>query len=119
MSYQKYGNKSIVVNGIKFQSKLESDRYQQLKLLERAGEISNLQLQVEFQIYKGWIDPNTGEKHRSKYYIADFVYIDKHGHMKIVEDTKGVETDVFRLKWEYVQSEYPDYIFRKVTKEDI
>ena len=52
MSYQKFGNKPTIVDGIKFSSRLESERFTQLKLLEQAGEICGLMLQVEFQILK-------------------------------------------------------------------
>ena len=113
----KYNAKKTEVNGITFDSKLEAERYEQLVLLERAGDISNLQLQPEFQIYKGWKDPKTGEKHKSRFYVGDFLYIDNVTHVKVVEDTKGMETPDFRLKWEYVQSEYPDYVFLKVTRD--
>lgn len=120
MSYQKFGNKPTVVNGIKFQSKLESDRYTQLRLLEQAGEISGLMLQVEFQILKGWINSETGEKIRSRHYVADFVYFDHATHQWIIEDTKGQETAEFRLKWDYMKSQYgKEYVLRKVTREDI
>lgn len=119
MSYQKYGNKSIVVNGIKFQSKLESDRYQQLMLLAQAGEICDLSLQFEFQIIHGCINPETGEKQKSSYYVADFVYLDCRNHKWIAEDTKGVETKDFKLKWKIVKSMYPGYTFRKLTRKDV
>lgn len=119
MSYQKYGNKSIVVNGIKFQSKLESERYEQLMLLERAGEISGLKLQFGLQINPPWTNPYTGAKLKGSMYYADFFYIDNRNNKMIIEDTKGVETDVFRLKWNLVQSLYPQYEFRKVRREDI
>ena len=115
----KYNAKKTVVNGITFSSKLESERYQQLMLLERAGEISGLQLQVEFQIFKGYISPDTGEKTKSVTYIADFVYINNGTNQMIVEDTKGVETPDFRLKWKLAKSQYPEYEFRKVTRDDI
>lgn len=115
----KYRSKKVVIDRITFASKLEGTRYIQLKLLQEQGEIANLKLQPEFQIFKGWVDPKTGEKHRSKFYVGDFMYIDTKTHRWIVEDTKGVETDIFRLKWEYVQSEYPDFVFRKLTKNDV
>ena len=115
----KYHSRKVTINGITFASKLEAERYQQLVLLSKAKEIFNLQLQPEFQIYKGWIDPDTGEKHKSRFYVADFLYLDARKHQWIVEDTKGIETDVFRLKWEYVQSEYPEYVFVKLTRKDI
>ena len=117
MSYQKFGNKPTVVNGIKFQSKLESDRFQQLLWLEKAEEITGLVLQPEFQILKGYRVASTGEKVRSRFYIADFMYFDTRLNKWIVEDTKGMETSEFRLKWDVVRSEYPEYEFRKVTRD--
>lgn len=113
----KYNAKKTVVNGITFSSRLEAERYEQLLWLQKSGEISNLQLQPEFQILKGWIDPETGEKHKSRFYVGDFLYIDMRDHKMIVEDTKGMETPEFRLKWEYVQSYYFEYEFRKVTRD--
>ena len=113
----KYNAKKTVVNGITFASKLEAERFEQLLWLEKADKIAYLQLQPEFQIYKGWVDPETGEKHKSRFYVGDFLYIDLETHQKVVEDTKGIETPEFKLKWEYVQSEYPDFVFRKVTRD--
>jgi len=115
----KYHSKQVVVNGIKFQSKLEGTRYQQLLWLLEAEEITDLKLQPEFQIFEGYIDAVTGEKHRSRYYVGDFQYVDTKTHQTIVEDTKGVETDVFKLKWEMVQAKYPEYVFRKLTSRDV
>ena len=119
MSYQKYRAKKTEVNGILFDSKLEAERFQQLLLLEKAGEISGLMLQVEFQILKGWTNPETGEKVKSRHYVADFVYNDRETGAWVIEDTKGIETPDFRLKWDYMKSEYPEYRFRKVTKDMI
>lgn len=115
----KYHARKTEVNGIVFDSKLEVERYTQLMLLEKAGEIMGLQLQVEFQLLKGWTNPETGEKIKSRYYIADFVYIDNATNKAIVEDTKGVETTEFRLKWDYVRSEYPQFEFRMLKRSDV
>lgn len=113
----KYHAKKTTVNGITFASKLEAERFEQLLMLEKAGEICGLMLQVEFQILKGWINPDTGEKTKSRHYVADFVYIDNATNKMIVEDTKGIETMEFRLKWVMVKSLYPQYEFRKVTRD--
>lgn len=115
----KYNARKTTIDGITFASRLEADRYVQLKLLEKAEEISDLKLQPEFQIFQGYIDPETGEHHKSRYYFGDFQYVDKQEHKVIVEDTKGIETDVFRLKWDLVRSQYPQYEFRKVTRDDV
>lgn len=115
----KYHARKTQVNGITFGSRLEADRYQQLLLLEKAGEIAELKLQPELQIMEGWVDSETGEKHRSRFYVGDFKYLDMASHTWVIEDTKGVETAVFGLKWEYVQSEYPQYVFRMLKREDV
>ena len=113
----KYNAKKTTVDGITFASKLEAERYQQLRLLEKAGEICKLRLQVEMQVFQGYINPDTGEKTKSTHYIADFMYTDVEDRRIIVEDTKGMETADFRLKWKLVQSQYPEYTFRKVTRD--
>lgn len=85
----KYHNVKTVVDGISFDSKREAARYQQLKLLERKGEISDLRLQVPFELIPSQrIDGKLLE--REIKYIADFVY-KKHGKT-IVEDVKSIAT---------------------------
>ena len=113
----KYNAKKTEVNGIVFDSKLEAERYMQLRLLEQAGEITALVLQPEFQILRGFINPETGEKTKSRFYVGDFEYIDNATNKIIVEDTKGVETPEFRLKWDLVKSLYPQFEFLKVTRD--
>ena len=115
----KYHAKKTEIDGITFASKIEGERYTQLRLLEQAGEISSLILQPEFQISRGFINPETGEKVKSRFYIADFMYVDNNDSRIIVEDVKGMETAEFRLKWSLVQSLYPQYTFRKVTRDDV
>ena len=119
MNYRKFGNEPTIVNGIKFSSRLESERYKQLKLLRDAGYICDLCLQFEFQIVHGCINPDTGEKEKSSYYVADFVYLDCEEHKWIAEDTKGVETKEFRLKWKLAKQQYPGYEFRILKREDV
>jgi len=92
-SRPKYGNKKTVVDGIKFDSKWESQRYLYLKSLEKADRVKNLELQPKFII------SINGQKICT--YIADFKYDreDKDGVWEhIVEDAKGVETPEFKLK---------------------
>ena len=113
----KYNAQKTEIMGITFDSKLEAQRFQQLWLLEKAGEIEALVLQPEFQIFHGYTNPETGEHHKSRYYIGDFQYVDKAEHKVIVEDTKGMETPEFRLKWDLVKSLYPCYEFRKITRD--
>lgn len=121
MSYQKFRAKKTVIDGIRFASKLEAERYLQLKMMLKTEPplISDLVLQPEFQIFCGYVDPKTGEKVKSRYYVADFQYVDNLEHKTIVEDTKGVETDVFRLKWDIVRKKYPEFEFRMLKRKDV
>jgi len=85
----KYKNRKAVVNGITFDSIKEARRYQELLLLEKAGVITDLQMQVKFvlipsQRIKGKV------VERQCTYKADFVY--KENGETIVEDTKGFRT---------------------------
>lgn len=86
----KYNAKKTYVDGIAFDSRKEAKRYQELKLLERGGVISDLDCQVKFEL----IPKQEGE--RPCYYVADFVYTENG--KKVVEDVKGFRTDVYKLK---------------------
>ncbi len=83
------------VNG--YDSKKEYQRANQLKLMQRAGEISDLQEQVPFEIIPTQRDEAGNLLERSCRYIADFIYKDKKGKL-IVEDTKGVRTPEYKIK---------------------
>lgn len=87
----KYGNTKVNVDGKHFDSKREAARWQELRLLERAGEISDLRRQVRYEL----VPKMSGE--RPVDYIADFVYRDKNGN-EVVEDVKGVRTPVYIIK---------------------
>lgn len=95
----KYGNKKIIANGFKFDSKKEYQRYQQLLLLQKAGKIKELKTQVKFELVKGVRFQNEKRKKPALTYIADFTYI-KDGEL-IVEDVKSAitrENGVYRIK---------------------
>ena len=88
----KYGAKKVKApDGQVFDSTKEFQRYGVLRLLERAGKISNLRRQVSFEL----IPKQKGE--RACTYIADFVYTDEKGDL-IVEDSKGFHTDAYKIK---------------------
>ena len=81
------------MQGIKFDSKWESERYLYIKSLERAGRVRNLELQVRFALEVN------GQKICT--YIADFRYEKENANgdwETIIEDAKGVETPEFKLK---------------------
>ena len=100
----KYRNQETVIDGIKFQSKKEANRYCELKLLEKAKEIEELKLQPKFILQEGF--KKDGVTYRAITYVADFSYIQK-GKL-IVQDVKGVETEVFKLKRKLFEYKYPD-----------
>lgn len=105
--------------GIKdtFASVKEYNRWNELRLLERAKKIQKLKKQVPFLISEGFISADGG-KHRAAYYVADFTY-EEQGR-EVVEDVKGLDkktgkyltTNVFNLKWKLLQAKYPDKTFR-------
>ena len=68
----KYRNKKIQIDMYVFDSIAESKRYKELKLLERAGEISELELQPKFLLQEGF--KKNGKTYRKVEYIADFMY---------------------------------------------
>lgn len=94
---RKYRNKKVTVDGLTFDSKLEARRYQELKLLERAGEIEELRTQVKYTLIPSQkLDNRVVE--RAVTYTADFVYRLKSSGETVVEDTKGMKTDKYILK---------------------
>ena len=93
----KYNARKTEVDEMVFDSWAEARRYKELKCLEKMGEISNLQTQVEYVLIPEKREPDTigargGIKkgkviERKLSYIADFVYI-QDGEV-VVEDVKG------------------------------
>ncbi len=75
--------------GVVFDSKGELVRWEELRLLERAGEVSELRRQVKYPLDVGGVKVGS--------YTADFSYLDCRGR-HVVEDFKGVRTPVYRLK---------------------
>lgn len=96
----KYSSRKITVDGESFDSRKEFRRYQELKLLSRAGEISNLQRQVRFKLMPAQRDKNGKVIERQCDYVADFVYYErtKDGVTLTVEDTKGFRTKDYIIK---------------------
>jgi ribosomal protein S8 len=98
MRKNKFGNKKTWVGDQQFDSKKEAKRYGDLVLLEKAGQIKNLECQVSFEFVIGGKVLKSKAKRRVKY-IADFVYEEKGE--RVVEDVKSVATEadrVYRIK---------------------
>ena len=104
----KYRAKPEIVDGVRFASKREAKRYRELKLLEAGGFITELELQPKFKL--GADDapilirsagyPNG----RRAVYLADFRY--RHEGETVIEDVKGIDTPLSRLKRAVVEAQY-------------
>lgn len=108
----KYHNRKVTsFDGIEHASQKEANRWCELKLLERAGKIKNLQRQVKFTLIPAQYEYEFDEVVKAKgklpkgklierecAYIADFVYIDTESGKMIVEDTKGFKTKDYVIK---------------------
>lgn len=79
----KYHNRKVTVDGITFDSLKEASRWQELRLMERAGEIVGLNRQQRIELI-----PKT-KLYRACYYVCDFIYFDKRENKTIYEDVKG------------------------------
>lgn len=106
--YYVSGKENRIQDNITFSSKKEKERYNQLKLMLQAGEVSELVLQPKFLLQDSFVD-NKGKTHRAIYYVADFQY--KVKVLTVVEDSKGYPTPAYKLKKKLFLFKYPDYIF--------
>ena len=101
----KYKNEITYYKDIRFSSKKEMQRYKDLELLESTHYICGLELQKKFLLQEGYINAE-GKKRRPVYYIADFYYYDYIDNKWVVEDVKGVRTDVYKLKKKLFEYKY-------------
>lgn len=102
----KYNSKKTVVDGQKFDSKKEARRYQELLLLEKAGEIKNLSRQVKFVLIPSQRDENGKVVERECSYKADFTYEEEGGIKTVVEDVKGYRTKEYIIKRKLMLYQY-------------
>ena len=86
------------VDGITFQSAREARRYEELRLLERAGEIRDLQRQVRHELAPSVLLRGARRRSPGVDYVADFTYVDMRTGRKVIEDVKGHRTEVYKLK---------------------
>ena len=127
-SRSKYKAVKTTIDGITFDSKKEAKRYTELKLLEKAGHITHLELQPEYQItingakickYKADFRYFTvRQENNEQYYNSKGEWQtptmtgDKEG--QIVEDVKGFKTPIYRLKKKLVEACYPGTQIKEV-----
>lgn len=104
---KKYNNEKPVIDGIMFDSKAEAERYSELIILEKSGEISELKRQVKYVLIPEQRETDYTDKkgkiHKGRLlerecsYFADFTYKDHNGNL-VVEDTKGMRTREYIIK---------------------
>ena len=104
----KYFNKKVIID-----SKKEAKRFEELKILKKAGLIKELELQKKFELQPKYIN-NKGEHIRAITYKADFFYYDNYLERYIVEDTKGFKTDVYKLKKKLLEYKYPNLTIEEI-----
>lgn len=106
----KYRNRKVTIDGVTFDSKHEAQRYRELQVLERAGQIYGLELQKKFVLVPAQYETfdrygkngkplKDGKKcvEKEVAYYADFTYITARGEY-VVEDAKGVKTKDYIIK---------------------
>ena len=94
---RKYHNKKVTLGDMTFDSKKEANRWVELAIMQKNGEITDLDTQVVFELIPAQRDPVTKKVlERAVHYVADFVYY--RGNEKVVEDTKGYRTPEYILK---------------------
>jgi len=111
----KYGNKKVVIDGIKFDSTKEGRYYNQLKLLKRAGEILDFELQPEFYYWQRFskdIIPSGQVINNRRKYIADFMVTYPGGKFE-VWDVKGMRTAIYEQKKKIIEKLYGIEIIEK------
>lgn len=96
--FHKYKAKQTIVDGIKFPSKKEAKRWQELQLLQRAGEIKELRRQTKFGLFVNGKMVGL--------YVSDFDYLEGEDGKYIVEDCKGYRTDMYKWKKKHFEAQY-------------
>ena len=96
----KYRNRKTTYKGIQFDSQKEENRYRELELLERAGQITSIELQPRYDLIVNG--------HKLGFYRGDFRYIDGATGQSVLEDVKSpaTKTPVYQLKKKLVKALY-------------
>lgn len=109
----KYNSKKVEIDGIKFDSKLEAEYYEYLKLLKQSNGIKNFILQPKYKLLDRF--EKDGKKYREMNYIADFEVLHNDDGREII-DVKGFETADFKIKRKLFDNKYPDLLLTLITK---
>ncbi len=102
----KYRNQPTIIDGVRFASKKEAERYKILSLLESQGRIKNLRLQPRIPLMVNGV--------KIGHYVADFEY--KMNDKIVVEDVKSsaTKTPVYKLKKKILETYDPPVVITEV-----
>ncbi len=117
----KFGAIKVVIDGIKFDSTGEGERYKFLKSKLAAGVIRDLRLQVKYELTPKY-EEKDGTKVRAMNYVADFVYFNVLTGEEVVEDFKGRRTQSYKDKRKQMKIVHDIEIYetnRKTLKDGV
>lgn len=109
--YNKFGAIKTWHDGHLFDSQMEANHYQELRLIEAAGIISDLEIQKEIVL--------TVNDRQICIYYADFFFFMKQNQRWTVGETKGVKTPAFSIKWKLAEALYPEWNFMMFRKKSV
>lgn len=94
----KFGAKRVELDGHVFDSKIEAKRYQDLKLVEKIGQLNDLKVHTRWPLSVGGI--------LIGHYESDFDYSDSAVDHRVVEDVKGCKTPLYLWKRRHFEAQY-------------
>lgn len=113
----KMGNQKVLhEDGVWFSSKKEAARYDELKLLKKAGVVREIELQPRFLLQEGYMDGLTGKWVKKMEYVADFrvTYADGSVEVEDVKASAKFKTKEYRIKNKLFRRKYPEIVFREI-----
>ena len=110
---RKYNNRKIEIDGYTFDSKLEADFYLRLKPLVKIGKIKELKIHPRYLLQEGF--SKNGKHFNPIYYVADFEVTYDDG-VAVIYDTKGMRTEVYKIKRKLFEYKYQDKTIVEVDK---
>lgn len=117
MRRNKFNARKTVVDGITFDSAREARKWSELKHLEKAGHIANLERQVRFDLAIDGcpilIRSEGYPKGRKAKFTVDFAYTDTKLGKRVFLDAKGVATEAYRLRKGIVEAMFPGVLIEE------
>ena len=110
---RKYNNRKIEIDGYTFDRRLEADFYLRLKPLVKSGKIKELKIHPRYLLQEGFT--KNGKHYQPIYYIADFEVLYDDGTV-VIYDTKGMRTEVYKIKRKLFEYKYQDKTIVEVDK---